>query len=386
MLKAEMTRDGNTAAWRELMKLKPGAFSTAVKQLESRMAGLVSREPEWYSKDAQLMLALSKAVEAKTAASSWPEGLAMLQERQGASSLEELLEAEALAVEAHRGGENFSDAQRGRETSIGPECAYGACALFMLGSNLQELNLQGHQLGEAGAEALGNVLPSNKSLRILNLAGSQLASNVTTAGAIHIFVALETNSTLTKLSLADNRLDGQDITFQAALHRALQKNCSLVEVDLRYNRSLGLAGADAVLDAKAPLRRLNVLNTCVGVNKARQLAMLDVDTLCGLNGDETKFLAPHMALDSGDAVLLATELRRNGSGLTNIDLSHNQLKDNALETITKAMQGSKNLRSLAVAGNSFTEAASQTLKDVARLKKISLDILRGEASVEDPVT
>jgi len=361
ILKAEMGHDVETSAWRELSKLRPQAVTTAIALLEARVKQLVSQAPAWYNADAKLMLGLTVAINAKTAVSSWPKGLAVLQERCG-SSLANLFEVKAMTVQAH-------------DKSAGPEGAYGACALLVLGSKLQELILTGNRLGTAGAEMLSHTLLNNTTLRVLGLAGSQLAPNVATAGAMHICLMLETNSTLTKLSLADNALDGKDHEFKTALHRALQRNRSLVDVDLRYNRNMGWAGADAVLDAKAPLRRVNLLNTCVGVRKAQQLAMLDVDTLCGLNGDDTKFLAANMALDSGDAVLLAAELSGNGSRLIDIDLSHNQLRDRALEALTSAMQGSTtSLRRLAVVGNFFTEAAMEKLSNVARLKEISLDL------------
>jgi hypothetical protein len=170
-----------------------------------------------------------------------------------------------------------------------------------------------------------------------------------------------------------SRWEGQRIQDRA-VSLALQKNRSLLEIDFRYKSHLGLAGADAVLDAKAPLRRLNLLNTLVGVSKARQLPMLDlvVDTLCGLHGDEQVFLAPRMALASGDAMLLAAEVSRNGSRLITMDLSRNQLTDDALEALTRVIKDSKHLSTLKVGGNSFTRAVEQELEDAAHLKNIAL--------------
>jgi len=364
-MKAELARDVKTEAWRDLNVLRPEAARAAVAQLEGRFNWLVLLEPEWYDEDAQLMQALRTAVDAKTAASSWPTNLTMLQQRSALPSLAELFQVTAVTMQARRD-----------EKSIGPEAAYGACALLLLGSNLQELNLPGNQLGAAGAETLSYVLQRNTTLRVLGLAGSQFASNVTTAGAIHICSALEINSTLTKLSLSDNSLDGRDHEFKTALHGALLKNGSLVEIDFSYNRNLCRDGgcADAVLNAKAPLRRLNLLNTGVSASKAAELAMLNVDTLCGMNEYDTQFRAPNRGLDSGDGVLLAAELSRTHSKLTTVDISNNQLKDDAMKALTRAMRSSKDLSELLVGGNPFTEAAIQELKDVANLKGLNLDL------------
>jgi len=364
-VQAELVFQTASMEWSALSQLRPSAAKTAIEQLETRLGGLAPHESEWYDDDAQLTSALTMAVDAKTAASSWPRSLAMLQARSGLSSLEEVFEADAMTVQAHR-----------NEEPIGPEGAYGTCALLLLGSKLQEINLPGCRLGAAGAEALSHALMRNTMLRVLSLAGSRVSPNVGTAGAMFVCMALESNASLTKLSLADNSLDGRDHKFKTALHRALQRNRSLVEVDFRYNRSLGWAGADAVIDAKAPLRRLNMLNTAVGVERAETLAMLEFDTLCGLSGDETDLQAQSMALDSGDAVLLMAELSRNGLGLITIDLSHNQLKDDAVEALTRAMrtQDKKNLSELLIGGNFFSEAAKQELEDVARLKSISLTV------------
>eukprot|EP00966_Prymnesium_polylepis_P044180 1024063-Prymnesium_polylepis.1 len=268
-MKAELDQEVEDVVWSELGELKPESAGQAVEQLEMHLSGLASHSPEWYNVDAQLTTALTMAVDAKTAVSSWPMGLELLQQQCRLSSLMELFEAEAVEVRGSRDG----------KPPVGPEGGYGACALLLLGTKLQELNLPGNRLGATGAEALGFALKRNTTLRSLNLAGSQHSTNITTAGAVHLFVALETNATLTRLSLADNALSGVDDKLVDALRGALQKNCSLADLDLRYNRSLGKAVADAVLKAKAPLRRLNLLNTSVGVRAAQELTMLDFETL-----------------------------------------------------------------------------------------------------------
>jgi len=117
-----------------------------------------------------------------------------------------------------------------------------------------------------------------------------------------------------------------------------------------------------------------LLNTGVSASKAAELAMLNVDTLCGMNEYDTQFRAPNRGLDSGDGVLLAAELSRTHSKLTTVDISNNQLKDDAMKALTRAMRSSKDLSELLVGGNPFTEAAIQELKDVANLKGLNLDL------------
>ena len=165
----------------------------------------------------------------------------------------------------------------------------------------------------------------------------------------------------------DNRLDGKDFAFKSALKAALRASPSLQELDLRFNRSLGWAGADAVLGAQAPLRRLNLLNTYVGADKARELAAVDVETLCGLRAGAAAFIAPNKALDSGDAILLAADLRRSAS-LATVDISRNQIGDDAADALAEAVRASPALASLALSGNTFSAEAEVKLRDAAASK------------------
>ena len=121
-----------------------------------------------------------------------------------------------------------------------------------------------------------------------------------------------------------------------------------------------------MLGAQAPLRRLNLLNTYVGAGKARELAALDVETLCGLAG-AAAFIAPNKALDSGDAILLAADLRRSAS-LATVDISRNQIGDDAADALAEAVRASPALASLALSGNTFSAEAEAKLRDAAASK------------------
>eukprot|EP00966_Prymnesium_polylepis_P069511 1615855-Prymnesium_polylepis.1 len=125
ILVAEMGCDVKTSAWGQLIELRPEAGQTAVGELEGRVSELLSHEPGRYSEDAQLMLGLSLAINAKAAVSSWPMGLAMLQEH-CTLSLAQLFEAEAVTVQP-QWEKKPHDPEGASKKPIGPEGAYGAC-------------------------------------------------------------------------------------------------------------------------------------------------------------------------------------------------------------------------------------------------------------------
>ena len=103
----------------------------------------------------------------------------------------------------------------------------------------QTLDLR--QIGDAGAQAIGEALKVNQTLQTLNLWNNQIGA----AGAQAIGEALKVNQTLQTLCLSDNEIG---YAGAAAIGDALKVNTTLQTLNLRYNQ-IGAAGAQAIGDA-----------------------------------------------------------------------------------------------------------------------------------------
>ena len=84
---------------------------------------------------------------------------------------------------------------------------------------LRALNLSGNQIGDAGAEALSLALQENCTLTRLFLSDNQIGA----AGAKDLSLALQENRTLTTLDLYDNQIDdAMKKTLEAFINRNIQ--------------------------------------------------------------------------------------------------------------------------------------------------------------------
>jgi len=127
---------------------------------------------------------------------------------------------------------------------------------------LQKFDFSENSLGPRGAEIIANLLKTNRSITDLGLAGdlTQLADSPRIAGMTHLSAALEANSTLTKLDLSRNFLDGQQVKLLAA---CLQNNKTLKNVNLSDNRELsqGAGFLAQMLMINTTLELLDLTNT-----------------------------------------------------------------------------------------------------------------------------
>merc|ERR1712107_401787 len=100
-------------------------------------------------------------------------------------------------------------------------------------NNLQKLECEGNNLGVKAAEAIGEALMENESLRSLNLESNNLTANGSEQkGIIVLADALRENRTLRVLMLSKN-----GITAQAGEYfvKSIEANESLTLVDLSGN-------------------------------------------------------------------------------------------------------------------------------------------------------
>jgi Ran GTPase-activating protein (RanGAP) involved in mRNA processing and transport len=97
-----------------------------------------------------------------------------------------------------------------------------------------------NRIGQVGAAALADALQHNSTLTTLNLAQNK----ITHVGAAALAVALHSNSTLTTLDLCTNDLDDEGV---AALADRLRLNSALTTLKLSYNR-FGCVRAQSLVD------------------------------------------------------------------------------------------------------------------------------------------
>merc|ERR1719499_906934 len=124
---------------------------------------------------------------------------------------------------------------------------------------LQKIECEGNNLGVRAAEAIGEALRKNNSMRSLNLESNNLtAAGNDQKGIIKLADALRDNSSLRVLMLSKNC-----ITVQAGEHlvKAIEMNESLTLVDLSGN------------DPSFSVEQLRRIDAAVQRNAARQSAI-----------------------------------------------------------------------------------------------------------------
>eukprot|EP00747_Dinoflagellata_sp_TGD_P163702 gnl/TRDRNA2_/TRDRNA2_182671_c0_seq1.p1 gnl/TRDRNA2_/TRDRNA2_182671_c0~~gnl/TRDRNA2_/TRDRNA2_182671_c0_seq1.p1 ORF type:complete len:415 (+),score=143.77 gnl/TRDRNA2_/TRDRNA2_182671_c0_seq1:66-1247(+) len=125
--------------------------------------------------------------------------------------------------------------------------------------HLQKLECEGNNLGKKAAEAIGEALKTNESLRALNLESNNLtASGNDQTGIIELANALKVNKSLRVLQLAKN-----GITAQAGEYfvKAIEANESLILVDLSGN------------DPSLSVEQLRRIDAAVRRNRERHSAL-----------------------------------------------------------------------------------------------------------------
>ncbi|NXJ82924.1 LRC45 protein, partial [Trogon melanurus] len=140
-------------------------------------------------------------------------------------------------------------------------------------TTVKSLDLKGNNLRTMGAEALGELLRQNKSIRSLVLEWNSLG--VWEEGFSFFCHGLGENNCLRRLDLRNNQINHQGAGELAA---ALKQNASLQELDLRWN-NIGLLGGRALLNclhSNKTLKRLELAGNNVpsDILKAIEQAMV----------------------------------------------------------------------------------------------------------------
>jgi Ran GTPase-activating protein (RanGAP) involved in mRNA processing and transport len=111
----------------------------------------------------------------------------------------------------------------------------------MLGVNggLTKLSLAQNNLEEAGTKTICEALEQNTTLKELDISGHEYSNIGGSAGAKHVAKMVRVNGALTKLCLAQNKLE---VEGTKAICEALEQNKTLKELDIsgdKWNSNIG---------------------------------------------------------------------------------------------------------------------------------------------------
>jgi NLR family CARD domain-containing protein 3 len=221
----------------------------------------------------------------------------------------------------------------------------GLTSLGLSSNQLCGLDRDGHGTYTAeGITAIADALRVNGGLTSLDLSSNQLCGlgryygrgTYTAEGITAIADALRVNGALTKLSLAQNKLEEEGTK---AICEALEQNTTLKELGISgdgffgHSNIGGSAGAKHVakmLGVNGALTVTNLLGNKLDEKSAKMLAEVAKQkgiSLCGIRRDQTTADFRNQGLEPPDAILLASDLSQAvvTGGLTSLNLRFNQL-------------------------------------------------------------
>ncbi|CAF3717566.1 unnamed protein product [Adineta steineri] len=174
-------------------------------------------------------------------------------------------------------------------------------AYYLLKDNttLTKLNLYENQIGDKGAQYLGEALQNNKVLTILNFSSNRIGDK----GAQYLGEALHNNKALTELELCENQIGDKGTQY---LGEALKKNTALAKLNLSSNQ-IGDKGTQYLGEALHNNKTLTEL-----------------------------FLCSNRIGDKG-AQYLGEALQKNTT-LTELAISDNQIGDEGLECVGEGLK------------------------------------------------
>ncbi len=218
----------------------------------------------------------------------------------------------------------------------------------MRANSLTELDLNGKGVGVEGGMVVAGLIPLMGALTMLSLAKNRLGEGGTKA----ICEALEQNRTLKKLDISGSE------------YKQVARNLSSCLLDGECEDNIGgSAGAKHVakmLGVNGGLTVANLLGNQLDAESAKLLAEVAKQkgiSLCGIRRDQTTADFSSKGLQPPDAILLASDLSQAivTGALTALDLYLNGLKSEGVRAVCKAIKSNKEtkLASLNMGRNSI---------------------------------
>jgi hypothetical protein len=225
-----------------------------------------------------------------------------------------------------------------KNNSISPGGANALAAMVAVTGVLTMLSLARNRLGEEGTKAICEALEQNKSLKELDISGAGNHTGIGgSAGAKHVANMIGVNGSLTSVKLRGNALgdEGWGAIFAAICGN---KDSKIMSMDAS-DENIGPVGVKLIAESL----RTSVTGTLTSIN-------LSKNRLTNFGGDMTGIKE------------LAAALGVNG-GLTALDLSFNNLNDDSVSAVCKAIQSNKEtkLASLNMGANSIGPVGAKSV-------------------------
>ena len=228
-----------------------------------------------------------------------------------------------------------------------------------LNTTLTQLSVADNRIGDAGAIALAEALTVNAMLTKLDVSSNHIGD----AGASALAEALTSNATLTKLDVSSNHIGKAGA---GALAEALTSNATLTKPDVSSSQ-IGNSGASALAEAlkvNATLMELDLSNNDLGDAGVTALA-----EGLAVNATLMKLDVSRNHIGNSGASVLAEALKVNAT-LTELDVSDNDVGDAGMTALAEALKVNPTLMKLDVRNNHIGDAGAIALAEALKVNKV----------------
>ena len=228
--------------------------------------------------------------------------------------------------------------------NIGDAGASQILRLLLENCFISEVSLSENNIGSRGAEIFSNILKQTRSLMKVNLSGNRFSDK----DSAILAEGISANDTVKTLNLSHNEFmlnAGQDLGM------AISENHTITELDLSWNH-LRMKGAIAIANAMAKNSSIEVLTL-------------------RFNG-----FADDGAAAMGEALI-------ENNTLKILDLSHNRISDKGAVALSKGLSKNITLESLDIGYNPITREGAFALLTAAKEAKELIELLMSEIFLDE---
>lgn len=256
--------------------------------------------------------------------------------------------------------------------SLGPALVKPICIGLVDNLRVENLILDGVDLGDLGGQYISQLLLDNMVITRLNISGNNLSDDA----ARHLSVALATTKTLQHLNLSDNKFGDVSATFLA---KGIAKNKSLAMLNLSKNHFAEESGT-LIGGALAENERLEYLD--LSWNLIRQKGAVGIFKGVTVNTGLRSLIISWNGLGYEGSVAISKSLKENTT-LVELDISNNRINWDGAVNIAKGLKKNGSLHVLKIGNNPLTttgamdivQAVSETTSGLRELDLMNVSVL-----------